>query len=71
MITYYYCYYHKLITEDVETRFDTLNYELGKLSRKIKNKKDIGLMKDELGEKLVIKCKRHKKVCLLLKFENY
>ena len=54
MITYYCCYHYKLVTENVVTRFDTLNYELDKPLPKIKNKKVIGLMKDELGEKLMI-----------------
>ena len=40
--------------EDVETRFDTSNYELGRPLPKGKNEKVIGLMKDELGEKKMI-----------------
>ena len=48
------------IAEDVETRFDTSNYELesNSLERPLpkgKNKKLIGLMKDELGGKIVTK----------------
>ena len=35
------------IAEDVQTRFDTSNYELGRPLTKGKNKKLIGLMKDE------------------------
>ena len=42
---------YKDITEDVETRFDTSNYELNRLLPKGKNKKVIGVMKNELGEK--------------------
>ena len=47
---------YKDIAEDVETRFDTSNYELECTSTerslpKGKSKKVIGLMKDELGEK--------------------
>ena len=42
---------YKDIAEDVETRFDTLNYELDRPLPKGKNKKVIGLMKDELGGK--------------------
>ena len=38
---------YKDIAEDVETRFDTSNYELDKPLPKVKNKKVIGLMKDE------------------------
>ena len=37
--------------EDVETRFDTSNYELDKPLLKGKKKKFIGLMKDKLGGK--------------------
>ena len=40
------------VAEDVETRFDTSNYELDKQLPKVKNKNVIGLMEDELGEKL-------------------
>ena len=48
------------ITEDVETRFDTSNYELecNSTERPIpkgKSKKVIGLMKDELGRKIMTK----------------
>ena len=42
---------YKDIIEDAETRFDTSNYELNKPLTKEKNKKVIGLMKDELGRK--------------------
>ena len=35
--------------EDIETRFDTSNYESDKALLKVKNKTIIGLMKDELG----------------------
>ena len=37
---------YKDIAEDVETRFDTSNYELDRPLPKGKNKKIIGLMKD-------------------------
>ena len=48
---------YKNIAEDVETRFDTSNYELefNYIDRPLlkgKNKKVIGLMKDELKEKI-------------------
>ena len=43
------------ITEDVETRFNTSNYELDRPSPKGKNKKIIGLMKDALGGKIMTK----------------
>ena len=50
----------KDIAEDVETRFDTSNYELefNSIDRPLpkgKNKKVIGLMKDELGGKIMTK----------------
>ena len=51
---------YKDIAEDVETRFDTSNYELECNSTdrsllKGKNKKVIELMKDELGRKIMAK----------------
>ena len=48
-------YIYKDIAEDVETRSDTSNYELDRPLRKGKNKKVIGLMKDELGGKIMTK----------------
>ena len=42
---------YKDIAEDVETRFDSLNYDLNRSLPKGKNKKVIDIMKDELGEK--------------------
>ena len=46
---------YKNIAEDVETKFDTSNHELEKPLPKGKNKKVIGLMKDELGGKTMTK----------------
>ena len=46
---------YKDIAEDVETRFDTSNYELDRPLPKEKNEKVIGLMKDELGKKIMTK----------------
>ena len=46
---------YKDIAENVETRFDTSNYELDRLLPKGKNKKIIGLVKDELSEKIMTK----------------
>ena len=47
---------YKDIAEDVETRFDTSNYEFHRLLPKRKNlKKIIGLMKDKLSGKIVTK----------------
>ena len=40
---------YKDIAEDVETRYDTSNYELNRPLLKGKNKKVIDLMKDKLG----------------------
>ena len=42
-------------TKDAETRFDTSNYELGRLLPKRKNKQVIGFMKEELGWKTMTK----------------
>ena len=42
---------YKDIAKDVETTFDTSNYELDRRLPKGKSKKVIGLMKDELGGK--------------------
>ena len=44
---------YKNIVEYVETRFDTSSYELDRMLSKGKNKKVIGLMKDELGGKIM------------------
>ena len=49
------CIKIKDVSEDVETRFDTLNFELDRPLPKGKNKKVIGLMKDELGGKIMTK----------------
>ena len=45
---------YKNIEDDVEKKFDTLNYEVDKPLPKGMNKKVIGLMKDELGGKIMI-----------------
>ena len=44
--------FYKDISNDVENRFDTLNYEINRPLPTGKNKKVIGLMKDELGGKI-------------------
>ena len=44
---------YKDIAGDVETRFDTSNYELKRPLPKGKNKRVIGVMKDEFGGKLM------------------
>ena len=46
---------YKEIAEDVETKFDTSNYELDRPLPKGRNKKVIGSMKHELGVKIIKK----------------
>ena len=46
-------HFYKNIADDVEKRFDTSNYEVNRQLPKRKNKKVIGLMKDELGGKIM------------------
>ena len=45
--------FYKDIANDVENRFDTSNYEENRPLPMGKNKKVIGLMKDELGGKII------------------
>ena len=45
--------FYKDIANDVENRFDTSNYEINRPLPIGKNKKVIGLMKDELGGKII------------------
>ena len=45
--------FYKDISNDVENRFDTSNYEVNRPLPTGKNKKIIGLMKDELGGKVI------------------
>ena len=45
--------FYKDISNDVEKRFDTSNYEVDRPLSTGKNKKVIGLMKDELGGKII------------------
>ena len=47
--------FYKDIAGDVETRFDTSNYEIGWPLPKGKHKKVIGLMKDVLSEQIMNK----------------
>ena len=46
--------FYKDISNDVENRFDTSNYEVKRPLPTGKNKKVIGLMKDELGGKIIM-----------------
>ena len=46
---------YKDLAEDVEIRFDTSNQKLDRPLPKRKSKKVIGLMKDELGGKIMTK----------------
>ena len=46
--------FYKDIASDVENRFDTSNYEVNRPLPTGKNKKIIGLMKDELGGKIIM-----------------
>ena len=45
--------FYKDISNDVENRFDTSNYEVNRPLPTGKNEKVIGLMKDELGGKII------------------
>ena len=45
--------FYKDVANDVENRFDTSNYEVNRPLPTGKNKKIIGLMKDELGRKII------------------
>ena len=45
--------FYKDVADDVEKRFDTSNYEVNRPLPIGKNKKVIGLMKDELGGKII------------------
>ena len=40
---------YKDIAEDIERKFDSSNFEIGRPLPKAKNKKVLGLIKDELG----------------------
>ena len=46
-------YFYEDIASDVENRFDTSNYEVNRPLPMGRNKKIIGLMKDELGGKII------------------
>ena len=44
---------YKDIAEDIETRYDTLNFEVDRPLPKGKNNKVINLIKDELGGQII------------------
>ena len=46
-------YFYEDIANDVENRFDTSNYEVSRPLPMGRNKTVIGLMKDELGGKII------------------
>ena len=46
-------YFYKDIANHVEKRFDTSNYEVDRPLPTVENKKVIGLMKDELGGRII------------------
>ena len=46
---------YKDIAKDVESRFNTSNYELDRRLPKEKNKKVVGLIKDELDKEVITK----------------
>ena len=48
--------FYRDIADDVEKRFDTSNYQVNRPLPTGKNKKVIGLMKDELGGKIMTEC---------------
>ena len=50
---------YKHIAEDVDVRFNTSKYGLERPFLKVKNKKVIGLMKEELGKK------NNEKICCI------
>ena len=61
---------YKDIAEDVETRFDTSNYELDRPLPKGKNKKVVQLMKDELCGKVMIKFVRLREKSYIYLIDN-
>ena len=59
--------FYKDIANDVEKRLDTSNYEVNRTLPTEKNKKVIGLMKDELGGKIITEfAKLRPKTCSYL-----
>ena len=58
---------YKDIAEDIEKRFDTFNFEIDRPLHTGKNKKVIGLMKDELVGQIMKKFVERAKKCRYLK----
>ena len=46
-------YFYKDIADDVKSKYDTSNYDVDRLLPKGMNKNVVGLMKDELGGKII------------------
>ena len=46
-------YFYKDIADDVKRKYDTSNYDVDRLLPKGMNKNVVGLMKDELGGKII------------------
>ena len=65
--------FYKDISNDIENRFDTSNYEVNRPLPTGKNKKIIGLMKDELGGKIITEfvTLRPKIIKKKIKFNDY
>ena len=62
--------FYKDIAEDVETRFDTSGYVPGRPLPIEKNKKVIGLMKDELGGKIMKEFISLRLKCIVIELKN-
>ena len=60
-------YFYEDIANDVEKRFDTSNYEVNRALPTGKNKKVIGLMKDESGGKILTEFAAFRQKSLFLK----
>ena len=46
-------YFYKDIADDVKSKYDTSNYDVDRILPKGMNKNVVGLMKDELGGKII------------------
>ena len=62
--------FYKDIAEDVETRFDTSGYVPGRPLPIEKNKKVIGLMKDELGGEIMKEFISLRPKCIVIELKN-